>query len=317
MISVIITAYNSEKYVARAVSSVQSQICKVKYEIIVVDDGSYDNTHKILKQFSNIRYIFKKNRGPSSARNLGIENSKYDLICFLDSDDFWEPNKLSMQFNSFKEYPEASIFTCNSYIINNHKKVGLLNDPKKIFLDSNIQNGIVTNYLRSTGRYSFHQPSSIMIKKELFNKYGYFSDKYIGVEDSEIFMRWALNEEVIYYQNDILSNYETSNEGSLTKNYLSWSQNHFQYWLDLEKFTLRNPKKNKLFKKMRKETLLNSILILIKNFQSNLAKDYLLKYFSLLFGNRWIYIFFLTLIPVKILKKVKYAKNLYNSRSWN
>ena len=311
MISVIITAYNSEKYIARAVSSVQSQICNIDHEIIVVDDGSYDNTCKILEQFSNIRYISKQNGGPSSARNLGIDKSKYDLICFLDSDDFWEPNKLIMQFNSFKEYPEASIFTCNSYIIKNDEKVGLLNDPKKIFLNSNIQNGIVKDYLRPSGRYSFHQPSSIMVKKELFNKYGYFSDKYIGVEDSEIFMRWALNEEVIYYQNDILSNYETSNEDSLTKNYLSWSQNHFQYWLDLEKLTLQNPKKNSLFKKMRKETLLNSILILIKNFQTNLAKNYMLKYFSLLFGARWIYILFLTLIPIKILNKIKYVKNLY------
>ena len=119
MISVIITAYNSEKYIARAVSSVQSQICNIDHEIIVVDDGSYDNTCKILEQFSNIRYISKQNGGPSSARNLGIDKSKYDLICFLDSDDFWEPNKLIMQFNSFKEYPEASIFTCNSYIIKN------------------------------------------------------------------------------------------------------------------------------------------------------------------------------------------------------
>ena len=135
-----------------------------------------------------------------------------------------------------------------------------------------------------------------MVKKELFEKYGLFSDKYIGVEDSEIFMRWVLNDEIIYYQNDILSNYETSNPNSLTKNFSSWSKNHFSYWMDLEDKIPENLSKKSIFFEMRKNTLLSSIFVLIKNFHPSLARKLLFKHFTLLFCFRWIYIFLITLI---------------------
>jgi len=311
MISTIITAFNSERYLARAIKSVVAQKFSFKSEIIVINDGSTDKTEEIAKSYKNINYYAKNNGGPSSARNLGINKSNYDLICFLDADDYWEPNKLKFQVESFNKNKEASIFTCNSNIIKNDSIVGTLNNPEKVFLKKNLKSGIVKNYLRKNGRYNFHQPSSIMVKKELFEKYGFFSDKYIGVEDSEIFMRWVLNDEIIYYQNDILSNYETSNPNSLTKNFSSWSKNHFSYWMDLEDKIPENSTQKSIFFEMRKNTLLSSIFVLIKNFQPLLARNLLLKHFTLLFSFRWIYIFLITLIPNQILKITKYVKNLY------
>jgi glycosyltransferase involved in cell wall biosynthesis len=97
-VSVIIPTYNRCEYVTRAIDSVLAQTYK-NYEIIVVDDGSTDDTAKVLEKRykGKISYIYQKNQGPSAARNKGLRAALYDLVAFLDSDDFWLPRKLEYQ----------------------------------------------------------------------------------------------------------------------------------------------------------------------------------------------------------------------------
>ena len=91
MISVIIPAYNAEKYIGRAIESILSSSFR-NFELIIVNDGSIDNTDKILQHYEQIdnrvKVFNKQNGGSASARNVGISNAKGDYICFVDADDF-------------------------------------------------------------------------------------------------------------------------------------------------------------------------------------------------------------------------------------
>ena len=130
LISVIIPVYNGEKYVAEAVNSLLNQPCK-DLEIVIVNDGSKDNTDvickKLAEQNANIKYIAKENGGVSSARNLGVKNAVGKYIAFLDSDDIW---------------------TTNFYDENLHSKI--INDGSDMFSfgyimsDEKMHNGVLT-----------------------------------------------------------------------------------------------------------------------------------------------------------------------------
>jgi glycosyltransferase involved in cell wall biosynthesis len=97
-VSVIIPTYNRVASVTRAIDSVLDQTYK-NHEIIVVDDGSTDNTRKVLNERygDRIRYVHQTNKGSAAARNVGIAASSYDFVAFLDSDDYWLPRKLEVQ----------------------------------------------------------------------------------------------------------------------------------------------------------------------------------------------------------------------------
>jgi glycosyltransferase involved in cell wall biosynthesis len=97
-VSVIIPTYNAARFVTTAIDSVLAQTFK-DFEILVIDDGSTDNTREILEKYDSpqIHYLHKKNGGVSSARNYGIENSRGKYIAFLDADDLWLPEKLEKQ----------------------------------------------------------------------------------------------------------------------------------------------------------------------------------------------------------------------------
>jgi glycosyltransferase involved in cell wall biosynthesis len=97
LISTIIPVWNGEKYLAEAIESALKQDY-LEQEIIVIDDGSTDNTASVAKQFINkIQYIYQKNKGLGASRNTGIKAAQGSYIAFLDSDDQWEKNKLSSQ----------------------------------------------------------------------------------------------------------------------------------------------------------------------------------------------------------------------------
>lgn len=103
-ISVIIPTFNREKYILDAIQSVFNQTLKPT-EIIVIDDGSTDNTKSLLTKFSDqIIYIkCKQNKGPGAARNLGIKNANCEYFSFLDSDDTWNPKTLAYLYQEFKK----------------------------------------------------------------------------------------------------------------------------------------------------------------------------------------------------------------------
>ena len=105
-VSVIIPTYNRANLVTEAINSVLMQSCK-DIEIIVIDDGSTDNTSKVLKTFGDrIRYIKQKNMGAGAARNRGLKEANGKYIAFLDSDDIWLDFKIELQVAIMEKLPE-------------------------------------------------------------------------------------------------------------------------------------------------------------------------------------------------------------------
>ena len=109
MISVIIPVFNGEKYLAQAIESVLAQE-GFNFDIIVVDDGSTDNTAKIAENFGSlVRYHYQENSGPGATRNQGIKMANGDFFAFLDADDLWTADKMKHQWTSFEEDPRLDM----------------------------------------------------------------------------------------------------------------------------------------------------------------------------------------------------------------
>jgi len=119
LVSVVMPAYNSEKYISEAIESVIGQTY-ANWELIVVDDGSTDGTRRIVDRYirdgGRIRYIHQKNSGPSAARNRGIEASNGRYIALLDSDDIWYVDKLEKQMNFLAANPGYVVYGGRNYI---------------------------------------------------------------------------------------------------------------------------------------------------------------------------------------------------------
>jgi len=124
-VSVIIPTYNRAHFLSEAIESVLAQdIYSDDIEIIVVDDGSTDNTQDVVASFGDkIKYIYQTNQGAGRARNRGIEESTAEWIAFLDSDDRWLPDKLSLQFKVLEAFPDYRVIHSNFYTFEHDKVV--------------------------------------------------------------------------------------------------------------------------------------------------------------------------------------------------
>ncbi len=304
-VSIIIPCYNSQQFIRRAINSVLKQSYR-NFEIIAVNDGSKDSTSSILDEFKKkIKIIHIKNSGPSVARNIGIRKSKGELISFLDSDDYWHKDKLKIQVNFMNKYEDIKIVTSNLWSINKKKRIKK-SDIFKIPYSKNFNDKFCITYkgIYPEKRYFYSSPSCLMVRKSIFKKYGLFNKRYKSTEDSEIFLRWMINGEKSIFINRCLAYYNVINPKSLTKNINNWILNHFKYWIDIER-KIKNQKILADFLIMRKKTLLNSLLIVIKNLEPKIARDYIVKHFYLLVSFKVIFIFILTLLPLKHIRDIK------------
>lgn len=124
-VSVIITAYNREKLIPRAIQSTLNQTYK-NLEILIIDDGSIDNTKKIVEEFikkdHRIKYFYKENGGFSSAANLGIKMSTGEYISFLDSDDEWLPGKVEKSICAFNSNANIGIVACEMIMVKDEEE---------------------------------------------------------------------------------------------------------------------------------------------------------------------------------------------------
>lgn len=122
LITIIINVYNGEKFINKCIDSIINQTYK-KIEILIINDGSTDNTLKIIKKYRDkrIRIITTKNKGLSMSRNIGIENAKGEYLYFIDSDDYIEPNTIEYLYNLNKKN-NTLISTCKSIDVYNYNE---------------------------------------------------------------------------------------------------------------------------------------------------------------------------------------------------
>lgn len=162
----------------RAVRSVLAQSYKAK-EIIVVDDGSSDETLHIQQDFPEIIYLYQPNRGVSSARNLGIKTSSCEWIAFLDSDDEFHPQKLQKQAEFHIHHPEVLFSYTAEKWIRNGKEVKI---PKKY-------RKIGTDVFAENVEYCNIAPSSVLLHKNVLEITGGFDETFWACEDYELWLR--------------------------------------------------------------------------------------------------------------------------------
>ncbi len=202
MISVIIPTYNRADIVRRAILSVLAQQ-GAEFELIIVDDGSTDETAQLVAQFveprttrhelpdpqrgsslegrSAIHYFYQSNQGVSSARNLGIKNSRGDYIAFLDSDDEWMPGMLEAQIHFFQENPDYKICQTDEIWIRKGVRVNKMKKHEK-------KGGWIFEHCLPLCAIS---PSSVMMHRSLLDKVGFFNESYPACEDYEMWLRIA------------------------------------------------------------------------------------------------------------------------------
>lgn len=106
LVSVIVPVYNGERYLACALQSIFDQDYH-PFEVIVIDDGSTDNSAEIAQSYKEIHYIYQPNQGVTVTRNVGISTARGEFIAFLDQDDMWTPNKLSVQVDYLLKHTEV------------------------------------------------------------------------------------------------------------------------------------------------------------------------------------------------------------------
>ena len=208
-VSVIIPLYNREKYITRAVESCLG--LPQSGEIIVIDDGSTDKSLYIALDLARkypivkvLQHPDKKNHGRSAARNLGIKNAKYEYISFLDSDDWYLPNRFDSEETIFTQNPDVEgVYGITSSEFENenaktefYKK--LKSDISKVDDDVDYNDLYKTYLFNNKGQYT---TDAIVLKKNVFNKSGYFAEKMSFCEDVHLWCRIAAKCKLVSNQN--------------------------------------------------------------------------------------------------------------------
>lgn len=199
--SVIIPTYNRAMELKRALESLVSQTYK-KFEVIVCDDGSTDNTQEIANSFSrllDLKYIREENwGGPARPRNCGLRSSTGEWVCFLDADDWWYPDRLEVVSANLHKgdvlYHHLDIYTLQGKKRHRRSKGRRLSEP--VFIDLIVNGNAITN-------------SSAVVKKELLEKVGGLCEEksLIAVEDYDLWLKLGKITNKFHYIPDSLGGY--------------------------------------------------------------------------------------------------------------
>lgn len=198
MISVVIPLYNKEKSIRATIESVLAQTY-TDYEVVVVDDGSTDASAEVvqslMKKSNKIRLISKPNGGVCSARNRGIIESKSYYIALLDADDLWKPTFLEEQVILIHDFPKAAMWGINFAEMQDGKIV------RRVPTDlPEGYRGYVDHYFQMPKRVSdLFCSSSVVIRKNVFDKVGMFDERIKYAEDSDMWFRIIATHKVAFY----------------------------------------------------------------------------------------------------------------------
>ena len=248
-ISVVIPSYNRLPTLIRAIDSVIAQTSKVD-EIIVVDDGSTDNTAtEISSRYPQLTLLHQANNGVSSARNYGIKQAGGDWIALLDSDDSWLPDKIQRIRQAHQQNPEIHLFHSDEIWIRNGVRVNAMNKHQK------------------SGGWIFQQclplcvisPSAVVIKRNLFDVVGFFDESLPACEDYDLWLRICHRFPVQYVDHPLINKYG-GHEDQLSNKY--WGMDRFR--IRALKKLLANAELNQGDLEAAESTLEGKLKILLK-----------------------------------------------------
>lgn len=224
--SVIIPTYNRENIVPRAIQSVLNQTIQ-DFEIIVVDDGSKDNTKDVVCNIndSRIRYIFQHNQGSNPARNNGILNAKGEYLSFLDSDDEWMPTMLEKQLEIYNS-------DINIGVVYSRLNVIAEGEDEKLFWRPF---GVCGDCYADVLTQGYLAPTSVLsAKKEAFDKIGLFDTNLPASQDDDICFRLSKNYRVGFIETPQAKMY-MAKSNRISSNQLRVAKGWWMLWCKYEK----------------------------------------------------------------------------------
>jgi glycosyltransferase involved in cell wall biosynthesis len=215
-ISVVIPSFNAAHFLPAAIESIRQQTSQVD-EIIIVDDGSTDDTEQVIHSIgSDIIYIRQANSGVSASRNKGISVATGHLIAFLDADDLWLPQKIERQARVFEDNPRVGLVAADRAEINEQGNLLLASLFKKqglyrFFLE--LEGHPIPNVLSRLLHVNFIPTSSVMVRKSTLDKIGGFDTSIRYGEDLELWARIAIEFDIVCLP-DVLIHYRRHDENA-------------------------------------------------------------------------------------------------------
>lgn len=201
-VCVIMPCYNGEKFIGEAIESVLNQTYK-NWELIIVDDGSTDNSKEVIKRYFNdhrIKYIaHKENRGIPAARNTGIKASKGEYIAFLDQDDIWLPEKLKEQIETFNmggDQETGLVFSDIMHLIGDET---IRPEWPSKYVPNNLRIKSKEEVLKSLFLQNFIPSISVIVRKDCFDRLGLLNENITGgADDYDFWLRISGHFKIIY-----------------------------------------------------------------------------------------------------------------------
>ena len=242
--SIIIPSYNRANILPKTIKSVLKQTFN-NWELLIVDDGSTDNTKDVIENINDdrIRYIFQKNAERSAARNNGINNSRGEWICFLDSDDSYKENHLN---NFYKEILKQKASSENPIMY--------VSEQENYFVKKNKKENHFSNYNKINIPHFFAKesvvPGRICVKKEILKEFK-FDENIVIVEDADLWFRISCHYNVKFL-NEATFVYHIHEDNSINVKF-----NAYLKRLNGLKLTFKKPEGHKLSSKQKREILSN------------------------------------------------------------
>jgi glycosyltransferase involved in cell wall biosynthesis len=201
MVSVVIPTYNRAPFIAETIASVLAQTHR-EVEIIVVDDGSTDNTAEVVARFGErVRYVWQQNSERSVTRNHGLELSRGEFVSFLDSDDCWLPEALDELAGALNAEPAAGLAAAGCAIVREDGQV------LDLFYPGGGVEGILPDGFRELLRTNLiGSPSAVLLRRSALDKAGRFDEdrRLLGVEDWELWARIAFHAPVLCHRRPLV-----------------------------------------------------------------------------------------------------------------
>ena len=256
--SVVIPTFNRLASTEKAVLSVLNQTFPAE-EVIVIDDGSTDNSSKVLSQkYPNLKWIFQESQGVSHARNQGVENASGNWIAFLDSDDTWEPTKLEKQVEFLQSRSDLSLCHTDENWIRNQNPVkppAYLNKSDVDIFSKSLIRCIIC-------------PSSVVMQKSVFTELGKFREDLPVCEDYDLWLRTIIGYKIGYLPLKLVTKYG-GHQDQLSIQY--WGMDRFRVQsLEtlLKNSALQDDKRIKII-----ETIIQKLSLLAQGFAKHKKND--------------------------------------------
>jgi len=215
IVSVILPTYNRKKLLGRSVQSVLNQTYQ-DFELIIIDDGSTDDTERLVKSLNSEKIIFirhEQNKGVAAARNTGLRLATGEYIAFQDSDDEWMLDKLENQIRAFETSPPEVGMVYTAYLVKAHGEEGYIH-----FLEPKIKDrSIFSNLVR---RHFMGMPG-LMLKRDCFERGGTFDERFPAFDDWDLFLRMSRHYHSKGINKPLFINYRQADSVSSNLSYIT------------------------------------------------------------------------------------------------